>query len=99
MPGGHSSIPSDHTSIGVLSELIRAIESEQYATYLKDDNPYFGQLQCGAANSADFPKDLKKLLEEVSNLLHSLLAKGLVRAGSPCMALLWLCLCASDLPM
>lgn len=67
MPGGHSSIPSDHTSIGVLSELIRKIEAEQYPTYLKDDNPYFGQLQCGAANSADFPKDLKKLLGERSS--------------------------------
>lgn len=67
MPGGHSSIPSDHTSIGVLSELIAKIESEQYPTYLTDDNPYLGQLQCGAANSADFPKKLKKLLGERSS--------------------------------
>ncbi|KAK4183068.1 hypothetical protein QBC35DRAFT_394665 [Podospora australis] len=62
MPGGHSSIPSDHTSIGVLSELIVAIESDQYETRLADDNPYLAQLKCGAAYAEDFPKDLKKHL-------------------------------------
>ena len=62
MPGGHSSIPTDHTSIGVLSELITRIEAEQYPTYLTDSNPYYGQLQCGAAHSEDFPEKIKKLL-------------------------------------
>lgn len=62
MPGGHSSVPYDHTSIGVLSELITEIEAEQYPTYLTDDNPYLGQLQCGAARTPDFPKKVKKLL-------------------------------------
>ena len=67
MPGGHSSIPVDHTSIGVLSELITKIEAEQYPTYLNNDNPYFGQLQCGAAHSPDFPKKIKKLLGKHSS--------------------------------
>ncbi|KAL2156658.1 hypothetical protein VTH82DRAFT_1403 [Thermothelomyces myriococcoides] len=62
-PGGHSSVPSDHTSIGILSELITKIESEQYPTRLVDENPYYTQLQCGAAYSPDFPKKLKKLLQ------------------------------------
>ncbi|KAK5172222.1 uncharacterized protein LTR77_003860 [Saxophila tyrrhenica] len=62
MPGGHSSIPYDHTSIGVLSELITKIEADQYPTYLTDENPYLKQLQCGAAHSSDFPKKIKKLL-------------------------------------
>lgn len=62
MPGGHSSIPSDHTSIGVLSELITKIEAEQYRTHLDEENPYFTQLQCGAAHSPDFSHKLKKLL-------------------------------------
>jgi Gly-Xaa carboxypeptidase len=62
MPGGHSSIPTDHTSIGVLSELITKVEAGQYPTYLTDDNPYLGQLQCGAAHAPDFPKKIKKLL-------------------------------------
>ncbi|KAF2482500.1 hypothetical protein BDY17DRAFT_317165 [Neohortaea acidophila] len=62
MPGGHSSVPVAHTSIGVLSELITKIEAEQYPTYLTDDNPYYGQLKCGAAHSPDFPDKLKELL-------------------------------------
>ncbi|KAK4112705.1 carboxypeptidase S [Canariomyces notabilis] len=61
-PGGHSSIPSDHTSIGILSELITKIEAEQYPTRLVDKNPYYTQLQCGAAYSPEFPNKLKKLL-------------------------------------
>ncbi|KAK4677914.1 hypothetical protein QC764_302940 [Podospora pseudoanserina] len=64
MPGGHSSIPSDHTSIGVLSELITKIESEQYPTRLVEENPYYSQLQCGAGYSDNFPKKLKKLLAD-----------------------------------
>lgn len=67
MPGGHSSIPSDHTSIGVLSELITKIEAEQYPTYLTDDNPYLGTLQCGAAHAPNFPSKLKHLLRRRSS--------------------------------
>jgi Gly-Xaa carboxypeptidase len=62
MPGGHSSIPPDHTSIGVLSEIISAIEADQYRTHLVKENPYYAQLQCGARHSPDFPSKLKKLL-------------------------------------
>jgi Gly-Xaa carboxypeptidase len=62
MPGGHSSVPSDHTSIGVASELIQAIESEQYKTFLASNNPYLGQLYCGAEHAPAFPKKLQKLL-------------------------------------
>ncbi|KAF2716703.1 carboxypeptidase S [Polychaeton citri CBS 116435] len=62
MPGGHSSIPSDHTSIGVMGELLTWLEREQYPTHLAEENPYYSQLQCGAAYSPDFPGSLKKLL-------------------------------------
>ncbi|KAJ9134073.1 Carboxypeptidase S [Coniochaeta hoffmannii] len=62
MPGGHSSIPSDHTSIGVVSELITQIEAKQYPTRLTDENPYYTQLHCGAEHSPEFPDTLKKLL-------------------------------------
>ncbi|KAH8886095.1 carboxypeptidase [Thozetella sp. PMI_491] len=62
MPGGHSSVPVDHTGIGVLSELITKIESSQYPTFLEEENPYYSQLQCGAAYAPDFPSKLKKLL-------------------------------------
>ncbi|GAB7364154.1 hypothetical protein MBLNU230_g4705t1 [Neophaeotheca triangularis] len=63
MPGGHSSIPSDHTSIGVTSEIITAIESQSYSTFLDNQNPYLGQLHCGAEHSPNFPTKLKALLK------------------------------------
>ncbi|KAI7560556.1 carboxypeptidase S [Hortaea werneckii] len=66
MPGGHSSIPVDHTSIGVMSELITAIEAQQYPTYLADDNPILGLLQCSAEHAPEFPSKLKKLLDHRS---------------------------------
>ena len=62
MPGGHSSVPPDHTSIGVLGELISRLEADRYPTRLADENPYYAQLQCGAAHSPDFPPTLRKLL-------------------------------------
>lgn len=65
-PGGHSSIPRDHTSIGILSELITKIEATQYRTSLDEENPYFTQLQCGATYSPEFPSTLKKLLAKHS---------------------------------
>lgn len=65
-PGGHSSVPKDHTSIGILSEIITIIESQQYPTYLADKNPYLEFLQCGAEYAPDFPKKLKKLLKSRS---------------------------------
>nr|POE49573.1 carboxypeptidase s [Quercus suber]POF20079.1 carboxypeptidase s [Quercus suber] len=61
-PGGHSSIPSDHTSIGIISELLTSIEAEQYPIYLADESPMLSLLQCGANHAPDFPKKLKKLL-------------------------------------
>lgn len=60
MPGGHSSIPSDHTSIGVASEIITAIEAVQYPLQLAKDNPYLSQLYCGAEYAPDFPKEAQE---------------------------------------
>ena len=90
MPGGHSSIPSDHTSIGVLSELITKIEAEQYRTHLEEENPYFTQLQCGAAHSPEFSHKLKKLLAhrhtkgaEICKAKPDYLAVEAAREGGP----------------
>ena len=69
-PGGHSSVPFDHTSIGILSELITLIEGDQYRTFLADENPYLNQLQCGAAYSSEFPHKLKKLLAKRADAHH-----------------------------
>lgn len=62
MPGGHSSVPSPHTSIGVASEFIALIEANPYEPKMYPENPFLGLLQCGAAHANEFPKKLKKLL-------------------------------------
>jgi Gly-Xaa carboxypeptidase len=62
LPGGHSSIPAPHTSIGVLSEFVTLVEADMYETRLDDANPYLQQLQCGARYAPEFPKGLRKLL-------------------------------------
>lgn len=64
MKGGHSSVPPPHTGIGVISQVISAIESSPYHPYLYDSNPYLGALQCGARYSKSFPKKLKHLLQK-----------------------------------
>lgn len=61
-PGGHSSVPPPHTSIGVLSELIQLIEAATYPTYLDEKNPYYGTIQCGAEYAPEFPDNLRKIL-------------------------------------
>lgn len=66
MPGGHSSVPPPHTSIGVISELVQLVETHTYPTYLDGKNPYYSQLVCGAAHAPKFPKSLKKLLSKSS---------------------------------
>ncbi|KAK1811554.1 hypothetical protein LTR12_014047 [Friedmanniomyces endolithicus] len=66
-PGGHSSIPTDHTSIGILSGLLSKIESVQYRTYLADESPMLGLMQCGADHAPNFPSKLSKLLSKRSN--------------------------------
>lgn len=66
MPGGHSSIPPPHTSIGVISELVSLVESNTYSTYLDSKNPFYSQLVCGAAHAPHFPKGLKRLLSKSS---------------------------------
>ncbi|CAN6626199.1 carboxypeptidase S [Trichomonascus vanleenenianus] len=61
MPGGHSSIPPDRTSIGILSRLIAEIEEDQYENALRPENPYYTQLKCLAASpETTLPKQIKK---------------------------------------
>lgn len=64
MPGGHSSVPPPHNGIGVMGELITAIEANPYVPHFHDENPYLGLMQCGAQYSPAFPPKLKKALKK-----------------------------------
>jgi Gly-Xaa carboxypeptidase len=74
MPGGHSSIPSPHTSIGVMAELVTLIEADTYEPYLAPNNPFLSTLHCGAEHSPDFPNSLRKALKRANE--HQRCKKG-----------------------
>jgi Gly-Xaa carboxypeptidase len=74
MPGGHSSVPVDHTAIGVSAELIGLVEENRYPTVFHDGNPYLDHLTCGAAHAPSFPRKWSKLLAKHSKSALSKLA-------------------------
>lgn len=51
-PGGHSSMPPDHTGIGIASEVVRRLENvDLFQPYLSETHPLVMQLGCYAAHS------------------------------------------------
>lgn len=52
-PGGHSSVPPEHTSIGIMGELAYIIEKDPYEAIFTDKNPIFGYMQCLAVHAGD----------------------------------------------
>ncbi|KAG8737510.1 alpha 1,2-mannosyltransferase 2.4.1 [Ceratobasidium sp. 414] len=48
-PGGHSSVPPEHTSIGLLSRIIVDFENHPHEVRLHRTNPMYTLLQCEAA--------------------------------------------------
>ena len=46
MPGGHSSMPPPHTSIGIMSEIITALESRPFVPLITNNDPTIKRLQC-----------------------------------------------------
>ncbi|KAM9924152.1 hypothetical protein OXX59_004724 [Metschnikowia pulcherrima] len=66
-PGGHSSIPPDHTSIGIMGELQMLIEKDQWAPIFSPKNPTFDYMQC--------------LAKHAGNAMSTKLRKSILRAG------------------
>ncbi|KAA1468874.1 carboxypeptidase S [Dentipellis sp. KUC8613] len=67
-PGGHSSVPPAHTSIGILSQLLVHFESKPIKSHLERATPMYGTAQCFAAHGKDFPR---KLGQRIQKSLHS----------------------------
>ncbi|CED85268.1 carboxypeptidase s [Phaffia rhodozyma] len=59
-PGGHSSVPPEHTSIGILSLLITHLEASPFRPKLTAATPYLKYLQCAERFGPDMPTDLKR---------------------------------------
>ncbi|VVT56784.1 uncharacterized protein SAPINGB_P005271 [Magnusiomyces paraingens] len=47
-PGGHSSMPPDHTAIGIISELAVVMESTPFQPVLTQHSPVYAYLRCTA---------------------------------------------------
>ncbi|KAJ7742132.1 hypothetical protein DFH07DRAFT_44200 [Mycena maculata] len=58
-PGGHSSVPPEHTSIGILAALIVHLEANAPTPVLKLGSPPFEMAQCLAAHGPAVPHALK----------------------------------------
>ena len=60
--GGHSSVPPDHTTIGVAADLITLIESSPFSFDFQLDNPLYGTLTCKAEHSTSLSPDIKSII-------------------------------------
>ncbi|EGN96601.1 hypothetical protein SERLA73DRAFT_184690 [Serpula lacrymans var. lacrymans S7.3] len=63
-PGGHSSLPPPHTSIGMLAQLLVEFEQNPFEVHLSRDSPTYKTVQCLAAHAPDLPPSLKKEILE-----------------------------------
>ncbi|KAJ7836040.1 carboxypeptidase S [Mycena olivaceomarginata] len=59
-PGGHSSVPPAHTSIGMLAALIVHLEAHAPVPTLDVDTPAFGMAACLAAHAPAIPRKLRR---------------------------------------
>ncbi|KDQ15508.1 hypothetical protein BOTBODRAFT_54770 [Botryobasidium botryosum FD-172 SS1] len=58
-PGGHSSVPPAHTSIGILALIIAHIEEHPHTPQLTRTSPIYSALQCHAAHDPTLSKKLR----------------------------------------
>ncbi|RJE22664.1 Carboxypeptidase [Aspergillus sclerotialis] len=67
--GGHASNPPDHNVIGILSEIVMAIENSPFPGKVTSKNPMFGFLECAAVHAPEssFPKSVRNKLGNVAN--------------------------------
>lgn len=67
-PGGHASNPPDHNAIGVLAEIVAAVENSPFAGRVTPANPMFGFLECAAvhAPAGSVPAAVRRALPRVA---------------------------------
>ena len=63
-PGRHASLPVEHSAIGIMSEMVEAMEGLRYETYLSDNHPMMAFLTCARKHADGFPAVLKPLLQD-----------------------------------
>ncbi|KAH8695224.1 hypothetical protein BGW36DRAFT_360930 [Talaromyces proteolyticus] len=66
--GGHASNPPDHNAIGILSEIVVAIESNPFLGTVTPKNPMYNFLECAAvyAPESSFPMAVRRTLSNAA---------------------------------
>lgn len=62
--GGHSSTPFPHTGIGIISEMVTALESHPYEPKLVKNSPIYNHYVCQTRYSPDAEPKVTELLEK-----------------------------------
>ncbi|KAL2782538.1 hypothetical protein BJX66DRAFT_345744 [Aspergillus keveii] len=67
--GGHASNPTEHNTIGILSEIITAIESNPFEGKVTAANPMFDFLSCAAVHApkSSFPGSIRSHLAQIAS--------------------------------
>ncbi|KIY52185.1 carboxypeptidase S [Fistulina hepatica ATCC 64428] len=61
-PGGHSSVPPSHTTIGILGKLLTEYEANPFKFHLTRNMPLYHAFQCYAQYGAKIPPSLRSLV-------------------------------------
>ncbi|KAI0038762.1 carboxypeptidase S [Auriscalpium vulgare] len=73
-PGGHSSVPPPHTSIGILARLLVEFEAHPIKSHLERATPAYDMVQCIGAHGKDIDPKLRKALEKSAHSNRALRA-------------------------
>ncbi|CAR23963.1 Gly-Xaa carboxypeptidase [Lachancea thermotolerans CBS 6340] len=60
--GGHSSVPPDHTTIGVAANMISLLEANPFEPTFTPKNPIYGLLTCAAEHGDNLPSSVRKAI-------------------------------------
>lgn len=60
--GGHSSVPPDHTNIGIAAKIVTLIEDNKSPFKMTLDNPLYGTLVCAAEHSTRLGAQFRKTI-------------------------------------
>ncbi|CCH42406.1 Carboxypeptidase S [Wickerhamomyces ciferrii] len=70
-PGGHSSVPPDHTSIGIISKFVTLLEANPNKPRISSKNPFVQYLQVAYEDSDKISNSFKQDLANVDNDKHA----------------------------
>ncbi|EFI27408.1 carboxypeptidase s [Coprinopsis cinerea okayama7 len=82
-PGGHSSVPPDHTSIGILADILSHLEKNPFPAPLTRNQPLFQSLQCVSRHAKAVSPSLRHTIRWslYSNLLLKLVERKLFKSS------------------